>query len=100
MADLARLDISEADKKKYAKQLSAILDYFAQLQTVDTTGVGPLAQVFDLKNVWQPDRVHAEVPIERLLAEAPQVDGRLIKVCSVLPSKKKAMRDVQDKHTR
>ena len=37
IAELARLDLSEAEKIRYRQQLSAILDYFVQLQELDTS---------------------------------------------------------------
>ena len=39
VAHLARLDLSPADRDRMARQLSAILDYFDQLNRVDTAGV-------------------------------------------------------------
>ena len=43
VADLARLELSEADVEIMARQLSAIVDYINQLQQVNTDGIEPLA---------------------------------------------------------
>ena len=38
IAELARLSLTEEEKARYREQLSAILDYVARLQTLDTDG--------------------------------------------------------------
>lgn len=41
IATLARLELSETELARYAGQLSAILDYFEQLQAVETGQITP-----------------------------------------------------------
>jgi len=41
IAELAKLALTEEEKTLYAEQLSAILEYFRQLQEVDTSGIPP-----------------------------------------------------------
>ena len=43
VAKLARLELSDSDLAAMQQQLSAILDYVAQLNEIDTTGVEELA---------------------------------------------------------
>lgn len=57
IAHLARLDLSVEEKKKYAQQLTDILNYIDQLQEVDTTGVAPTYQVTGLGDVVRADKV-------------------------------------------
>ncbi len=45
IADLARLRLTEDEKARYRQQLSAILDYVAQLQALDTSGIPPTSSV-------------------------------------------------------
>jgi aspartyl-tRNA(Asn)/glutamyl-tRNA(Gln) amidotransferase subunit C len=45
IARLARLSLTETELERYREQLSAILDYFAELSELDTTGVEPMARV-------------------------------------------------------
>lgn len=80
LARLARLNISEEEKGKYCKQISAILDYFKELQELDTENVEPLAQVFELKNVARDDKVKQIFSQDKVLAEAPEIEKRQIKV--------------------
>jgi len=80
LADLAHLDITEAETEKYAEEISAILDYFTQLQELDTAAVEPLAQVFDLQNVTREDKSSKSGNRNRVLAEAPELADKQIKV--------------------
>lgn len=87
LAKLARLGITEAEKKKYAKQISSILDYFEQLKEIDTKNVAPMAHVFGLKNVVQEDKVKQPFSQAKVLAEAPELEKKQIKVKKVLSHK-------------
>jgi len=80
LADLAHLDITEAEMEKYAEEISAILDYFTQLQELDTSAVEPMAQVFDLQNVMREDKSSKSGGRNRVLAEAPELADKQIKV--------------------
>ena len=57
IAKLARLDLTEAELKKYGDQLSGILKYIEQLNEVDTATIDPTAQVTGLVNVMREDAV-------------------------------------------
>jgi aspartyl-tRNA(Asn)/glutamyl-tRNA(Gln) amidotransferase subunit C len=45
VADLAYLDLSEAELETYRKQIDEILEYIGKLNELDTTNVEPMAQV-------------------------------------------------------
>ncbi len=45
VADLAYLDLSEAELETYRAQIDEILEYIGQLNELDTTQVAPMAQV-------------------------------------------------------
>ena len=68
VAKLARLKLSDADVARYATQLTAILDYVAQLKAVDVTGVEPMAHPLPLKNVLREDVVTPTLPVDAVLA--------------------------------
>jgi len=87
LARLARFDIKEEEKEKYAEQISAILDYFKELNELDTTGVEPLTHVFDLENVLRPDTIKENFSADKVLAEAPAIEKRQIKVLGVFENK-------------
>ena len=81
LARLARLDISDDEVEKFQGELSAILDYVDQLNTVDVTGLEPTTQVTGLKNVMREDEiVDYGISPEDLLRIAPKVQDGHIKV--------------------
>ena len=85
IATLARLELTEKEKEKFAEQLSAILGYFKELQKVDLKKVEPTAQVTGLENVARPDVVKkcdAET-MKKLIAAAPERIDNLVKVKAV-----------------
>jgi aspartyl-tRNA(Asn)/glutamyl-tRNA(Gln) amidotransferase subunit C len=71
IAELARLSLTDAEKALYRDQLSAILEYAAILQQVDTSAISPTATVLPLRNIMRPDRVEPSMPVEDVLANAP-----------------------------
>ena len=71
VADLARLDISEAELEALARQLSSIVDYINQLQAVNTDGVEPLAHALDLYNIFRSDAPGPSLTPDEALANAP-----------------------------
>ncbi len=84
VAKLARLKLSDADVARYATQLTAILDYVAQLKAVDVTGVEPMAHPLPLKNVLREDVVTPTLPVDAVLANAPARDESFFTVPKVL----------------
>ncbi|MEA3449541.1 MAG: Asp-tRNA(Asn)/Glu-tRNA(Gln) amidotransferase subunit GatC [Patescibacteria group bacterium] len=86
IANLARLELSEAELKKYGGQLSDVLSYVDQLQEVNTDDVEPTAQVTGLENVWQEDKIEIWDDAERknTLKQAPKIEKNQIKVKRVL----------------
>ncbi len=86
VAALARLEIAPEDCERLQRDLSAIVDYMAELNSVDVSGVEPTAHAVPLSNVWREDRAGESYPREVMLANAPAtVHGETIKVPQVLP---------------
>lgn len=57
VAKLARLDLTDEEVKKFALQLSRVLDYMEILKEVNTENVSETSQVTGLKNVMRKDEV-------------------------------------------
>ena len=57
IAELARLELSEAEVEQYSGELTAVLGYIDQLNKVATNGVEPTAQVTGLVNRTRQDVV-------------------------------------------
>lgn len=84
IAELARLDLSKAEKEQYREQLSAILDYAASLKDLDTAGIPPTASVLPERSVLRNDEVGACLDPEELLRNAPRKSAGQFKVPPVM----------------
>lgn len=84
VAKLASLPLSEAEKKKFEKQLSETLDYVKQLEELDTKGVEPTSQVTGLENVTREDVVTSSLPQEEVLKNAKSTYNGFFKVKAIL----------------
>jgi aspartyl-tRNA(Asn)/glutamyl-tRNA(Gln) amidotransferase subunit C len=84
IAELARLALTEAEKALYREQLSAILDYAAILQRIDTSAIPPTATVLPLRNVMREDAVQPSLPVEDVLANAPDAEDGCFRVTAIL----------------
>lgn len=84
IAMLARLGLTEEEKTTFEAQLSSILDYMRALSDVDTSNIPPTAQVIPLKNVMRPDETRPSLPVDRVLANAPDREGDFFRVPPVL----------------
>jgi aspartyl-tRNA(Asn)/glutamyl-tRNA(Gln) amidotransferase subunit C len=84
VAHLARLQLSEAELATLTPQLSAIVDYVAQLREVDTEGVEPLAHALEVANVFRADEPAPSLPVDDALANAPERRGDFYAVPAVL----------------
>ena len=77
IADLARLSLTKEEMILYREQLSAILDYAAVVQGVDTSAIPPTATVLPLRSVMRDDIVIPSLPREDVLSNAPdQFEGQ------------------------
>ena len=65
---LARIEIHESEAEAYAEKLNTVLDYFSQLDEVDTENVSPTYHVADIVNVFREDVVRPSLPQERVLS--------------------------------
>ena len=86
IAHLARIELSEAEEKKFAKQLGAVLENFELLNEIEITGVEPTAQVTGLSNVFRDDEIRnpsGKKSRDELLSNAPNIENGSIKVPGV-----------------
>jgi aspartyl-tRNA(Asn)/glutamyl-tRNA(Gln) amidotransferase subunit C len=80
LAQLARLDLTDAEIAEYSEELTAILQYVEQLSSVSVDGLKPTNQVTGLTNVMRED-VIVDYGYEQvaLLKNVPSVQDELIK---------------------
>ena len=84
IAQLARLQIEEADIPLYANNLSNILQLVEQMSAVDTTGVEIMAHPLDARQRLRPDTVTEIDQRARFQSIAPQVEAGLYLVPKVI----------------
>ncbi len=84
IATLARLGISSEQVPEYAKNLSDILDFVEQMNSVDTTGVKPMAHPQDVVQRLREDVVTEQNQREEFQALAPATENGLYLVPKVI----------------
>ena len=84
IAELAKLGLTEEEKKKFCEQLSAILEYAEMLQELDTDAIPPTATVLPLQNVMRPDEVVPSLSQQDILANAPDTTEGCFRVRAIL----------------
>jgi aspartyl-tRNA(Asn)/glutamyl-tRNA(Gln) amidotransferase subunit C len=72
VAQLARLELSDAEAEKMAGELSKILDHIEAIRGLDLEGIEPTAHVVDLVNSLRTDVPEPSLPVEAALAPAPE----------------------------
>lgn len=65
IAKLARIHITEKEKKQYLKELSKVLDYVEKLSEVDTVNIKETSQAIGLENVYREDRESFEWKVDK-----------------------------------
>ena len=84
IAYLARLGIDAQDTDSYAKDLSGMLELVAQMSTINTDNVAPMAHPLDQAQRLRPDQVSETSQREAFQAIAPQVEAGLFLVPKVI----------------
>jgi aspartyl-tRNA(Asn)/glutamyl-tRNA(Gln) amidotransferase subunit C len=84
VAALARLGLTDEEIDLMQGQLNRILEAVGQLQAVDTSSVGPTAQVIALENVMRDDVARPSMPREAALGNAPEREGPMLRVPVIL----------------
>ena len=84
VARLSRVDLSPDERDLFATQLSRILDYIEQLDSLDTSAVEPLAQAVENVNFLREDTAGASLSANEALSNAPARAGDFYKVPAIL----------------
>ncbi len=84
VAQLARLELSEAEIAALTSQLGDVLAYIEQLSKLDTEGVEPMAHAVEMVNVLAEDVIEESFDREQILSNAPSRDDTCYRVPPVL----------------
>ena len=100
VADLANLDLTQAERDRMVRDLNSILEYIGSLNELDTTNVPPMAQISDRFGVDESrqgserfayasredvlEGLRKSLPHDVALANAPDSDGTFFEVPKVI----------------
>jgi aspartyl-tRNA(Asn)/glutamyl-tRNA(Gln) amidotransferase subunit C len=86
VAALARLKLSEEEERRFAVQLSAVLDHVRDLAALDVTGVPAMTHALAEGEpvVVRPDQLRPGLTPEAALANAPAREGTCFKVPRII----------------
>lgn len=85
LAGLSNIALTPDESETLVSNLKDIINYISQLDELDTSGVEPTYQVFEMENVWRDDEIMPqEADREQLLALTKESYDHQIKVPKVL----------------
>ena len=76
---LASIKIADEEKDELVEQFNSILEYFHQLDEVETDGVEPTYRVVDLANIFREDIASKSLSQEEALKNAPRRENGYFK---------------------
>ena len=84
VARLARLELTDEELERMRAELDAILAYIDKLRALDVEGVEPTSHAVPLVNVMRDDDVRPSLPLDDMLANAPDRDGSQFRVPRII----------------
>jgi aspartyl-tRNA(Asn)/glutamyl-tRNA(Gln) amidotransferase subunit C len=80
VARLARLALTDEEVERLTHELADIVDAVGVVAELDLEGVAPTSHPLDLVNVMDDDEPRPSLPLEEVLANAPDPEGPLFRV--------------------
>ncbi len=84
LANLARIDLTDAELDHLAPQLSVILESVASISGVADENTPPTSHALPLTNVFREDVVTPGLTADEALSGAPEHEGQRFKVPRIL----------------
>ncbi|MFZ5846654.1 Asp-tRNA(Asn)/Glu-tRNA(Gln) amidotransferase subunit GatC [Nocardioides pakistanensis] len=84
LADLARIDLSDAELDHLAPQLAVILDSIKSISEVAAEDIPPTSHPMPITNVFREDVVRPGLTAEEALSGAPEVEQQRFAVPRIL----------------
>jgi aspartyl-tRNA(Asn)/glutamyl-tRNA(Gln) amidotransferase subunit C len=97
VARLAHLELAPEEEGRMVRDLNAILDYVAELNELDTSGIAPLAQMSEIgsdleiegrggeaTSALRADQLVPSLSRAAVMSQAPETDGVFFKVPKVI----------------
>ena len=83
-AKLARIELTDEEKKEFGAQLADVLQYVEKLKELDVEGISPTAHPVPLTNVTRVDEVKPSLSQEEALMNAPAQVNQLFLVPKIV----------------
>jgi len=82
IANLAKLKLSDEETKNFTTQLGEIINYFQQLNELDTSDIAPVFKSIKGANVFREDIVDSSqcLSMQEALKNAPDIEENFLKV--------------------
>ncbi|MCA9365222.1 MAG: Asp-tRNA(Asn)/Glu-tRNA(Gln) amidotransferase subunit GatC [Candidatus Moranbacteria bacterium] len=89
IADLARIGITDEECEKYQKDLGQVLNFFQELEKIDTENVEEVGHITGMENVMRSDKEYNDSPKEgkerqAIMRNIPKTKDRYVQVPKVL----------------
>ncbi|OGC19076.1 asparaginyl/glutamyl-tRNA amidotransferase subunit C [candidate division WOR-1 bacterium RIFOXYC2_FULL_37_10] len=84
VAHLARLGLSDEEKKTFSKQLGNILQYAENLNKLDISDISPTSHAILMENVMRDDKVEKCQDIESIMKNGPEIEENMFKVPRIM----------------
>lgn len=81
---LARLQLTDDELDVMTGQLANVVEYFEQLNELDTENIEPMAHAVEIVNVLAADEVRESFDRDDVLANSPKRDDECYRVPAVL----------------
>ncbi len=75
IAWLARLALTDEEKRKFSHQLSSILEHAGKISKLDLKGVPPTSHAVPISNVFREDAAGQDLSQEEALSNAPKKEN-------------------------
>lgn len=84
IARLSRLYVTDEEMETFSNQLSSIIEYVEQLNSLNTSDIEPTSHIIPLKNVMRSDIIEPSLPAENALKNAPDAAGAFYRVPKII----------------
>ncbi len=84
VSDLARIKLTEDEKKDMVRQLTSIIRYMEKLNELDTENVEPTAHILPIQNIMREDEVRPSLPVDEATGSAPIRGHDMFKVPRII----------------
>lgn len=86
-ADLARLELTDAELARFGSQFDHILGHIRKIDALDLKGVEPVSHPFNLTNVFREDTVIESSAAADIVRIAPVAERGMVRVPQIIEGK-------------